>query len=653
MTRATTADRPASGMDEWFGSGGRLEAALQGFQARAPQQAMANAVAETLAARGVLVAEAGTGTGKTFAYLLPVLLDAGRAIISTGTRHLQDQLFHRDLPALQAAVGRPRDIALLKGRANYLCRHRLDVAIDEAVQGGYAARRDRAQLEHARSWSMSSTSGDLADLTELPETSPLRFRITSTSENCLGQECPAFNDCFVVKARRRAQEADVVVVNHHLLLADMVLKEEGFGEILPGAEAVVIDEAHQLPELASQYFGSRISSRQLGGIARDAVAESQLTGMEPQALADLAHELETSLNDFLQASERGGFAQRRGAWGELLRDRSVATALEDVVKRLHALAEQLEGLADRSRGLEHCAERATQALAALDELTAQEMPGVIRWAEIGRRHFVLHATPVDPAERFAAQVYGRQGAWIFTSATLSVSGSLRHFTQRTGLDAPREALFDSPFDYRENSLLYVPTGMPETNTPAYTRAVVERALPLIRASRGRAFLLFTSHRALQEAAALLRDRLDYPLLVQGEMPRTHLLARFRELGDAVLLGTSSFREGVDVRGPALSLVIIDKLPFASPDDPVLQARLAAIREAGGNPFFDYQVPQAVIGLKQGVGRLIRDVDDRGVMVICDPRLYAKPYGRTFLNSLPDMGITRDAAETLRFLNALA
>ncbi|HEX7030981.1 MAG TPA: ATP-dependent DNA helicase [Gammaproteobacteria bacterium] len=636
-------------MDDWFGAGGRLEAVLDGFQARAPQQAMAAAVAETLEARAVLVAEAGTGTGKTFAYLLPVLLDAGRAIVSTGTRHLQDQLFHRDLPALQAAIGRPRDVALLKGRANYLCRHRLDVAVEEAVQGGAAARRDLAQLEKVRRWSATSGSGDLVDLTALPEASPLRPRITSTAENCLGQECPAFNDCYVLKARRRAQEADVVVVNHHLLLADMVLKEEGFGEILPGADGIVIDEAHQLAELASQYFGSRVSSRQLLNIARDAVAEGLQLAADPRELADQAGALEAAVTDFLFVND--GNAGRR-AWGDLVRDRKVSAALENIGTRLGEFADSLEELSERSRGLASCAERAMHALAALDELGERESSGTIRWAEIGRRHFVLHATPVNPAERFAAQVYGRPSAWIFTSATLSVGGSLEHFTRRIGLDEPREEIFDSPFDYASNALLYVPEGMPETNTPAYTRAVVERALPLVRASRGRAFLLFTSHRALQEAASLLRDALDYPLLVQGDMPRTHLLERFRELGDAVLLGTSSFWEGVDVRGPGLSLVVIDKLPFASPDDPVLQARLGAIREAGGNPFFDYQVPQAVIGLKQGVGRLIRDVDDRGVMAICDPRLYAKSYGRIFLKSLPPMSVTRDAAETMRFLNTL-
>lgn len=640
----------ASGMEEWFGPGGRLEASLDGFQARAPQLAMAEAVAETLQAREVLVAEAGTGTGKTYAYLLPVLLDAGRAILSTGTRHLQDQLFHRDLPALQAAVGRPRDVALLKGRANYLCLHRLTVAIEESAQAGHAGRRDVVQLEQVRRWGESSSRGDLVEMSALPESSPLRPRITSTVENCLGQECPRFSECFVLKARRRAQEADVVVVNHHLLLADMVLKEEGFGEILPGADAVVIDEAHQLPELASQYFGRRVSSRQLTGVARDAVAEALQVAADVNDVSAHATQLEQAVADFLLML--GGDGVRRRAWPDLVRDRRVADAVESLAAHLGEFVNHLQSIAERSRGLENCADRAQQALATLDELDASDAPGMIRWAETGKRHFVLHATPVNPADRFAGQVYGRGAAWIFTSATLSVGGSLEHFTQRTGLDAPREALFDSPFDYESNALLYVPEGMPEANTAGYTRAVVRNALPLIRASRGRAFLLFTSHRALQEAAALLRENLDYPLLVQGDMPRTHLLARFRELGDAVLLGTSSFWEGVDVRGPALSLVVIDKLPFASPDDPVLQARLAAIREAGGNPFMDYQVPQAVIGLKQGVGRLIRDVDDRGAMVLCDPRLYGKAYGRTFLNSLPPMRVTRDAAETLRFLNAL-
>ena len=650
MNETGAAGVVTSEMDDWFGAGGRLETALEGFQARAPQQAMAEAVAGALAQRSVLVAEAGTGTGKTFAYLLPIMLDAGRAIISTGTKHLQDQLYHRDLPALQAAIGRPRDIALLKGRANYLCLHRLGVAVDESAQGGHAARRDLAQLEKLQRWSRDTRSGDLAEVTTLTDTSPLRPRVTSTTENCLGQECPQFNDCFVLKARRRAQEADVVVVNHHLLLADMVLKEEGFGEILPGADAVVIDEAHQLPELASTYFGTRVSSRQLSGLARDVVAEALLLESDPQDIADEANRLEQAAAEFMQALETAG--AYRTAWRELQRDRRVTNALEIVSMRLGEFIEKLAAIADCSRGLENCAARAQLALSGLDALTETESPGIIRWAEVGRRHFVLHATPVDPADRFAAQVYGREAAWIFTSATLSVGGSLEHFTRRTGLDTPREAMFDSPFNYAAHALLYVPQAMPDTSTSGYTRAVVERALPLIRASRGRAFLLFTSHRALQEAADLLRGALEYPLLVQGDVPRSQLLERFRELGDAVLLGTSSFWEGVDVRGPALSLVIIDKLPFASPDDPVLQARLAAIREEGGNPFFDYQVPQAVIGLKQGVGRLIRDVEDRGVMAICDPRLYAKSYGRIFLKSLPPMGVTRDAAETLRFLNAL-
>lgn len=634
----------AGAMDDWFGPDGRLEAALEGFQARAPQQALANAVAEALAEREVLVAEAGTGTGKTYAYLLPVLLDAGRAIVSTGTKHLQDQLFHRDLPALQAAIGRPRDIALLKGRANYLCRHRLDLALEDT-----RSRHDRAQLEHVRRWADGSRSGDLVELAALPENSPLRPRIVSTTENCLGQQCPQFSDCFVLKARRRAQEADVVVVNHHLLLADMVLKEEGFGEILPGADAVIVDEAHQLPELAAQYFGARVSSRQLQGIARDATMEALQIAADQETVASLATALEHAVADFVIANGEG---DARQAWQELCANRDIERALDNLGAKLMDLADALDALAERSRGLESCRDRAAQALATLDSLHS-DAPGMIRWAEIGRRHFILHTTPIDPAERIAAQVYGRKAAWIFTSATLSVNNSLAHFTRRMGLDEPRELLLESPFDFPNNAVLYVPRGMPEANTPGYTRAVVAQALPLLRASRGRAFLLFTSHRAMQEAAALLREQIPWPMLVQGDMPRSRLLARFRELGDAVLLGTASFWEGVDVRGPALSLVVIDKLPFASPDDPVLQARLAAVREAGGNPFFDHQVPQAVIGLKQGVGRLIRDVDDRGVMAICDPRLFGKPYGRIFLASLPPMRVTRDAAETLRFLNSLA
>ena len=636
----------AGEMDEWFGVSGRLADAIDGFRARLPQQQLAEAVAAALDERVVLVAEAGTGTGKTYAYLLPALLGGGKTIISTGTRHLQDQLYHRDLPVLQGAVGRPVKVALLKGRSNYLCLHRLELAREEA---SVSSLRDRAQLDRVARWAESTRSGDLAEFHELQENSPLRPRITSTPDNCLGQSCPVFSDCHVLKARREAQEADLVVVNHHLLLADMVLKEEGFGELLPGADTVIVDEAHQLPDIATQYFGTRVSSRQLVQLGRDAVAECLQAMLENADVDARARELEHRAQDLRLAM---GSGTGRYPMQQLQRDRTAAAALENLAIALDALVAELEPLAEESRGLENCLARAQQLIVRLDEIDRESAPGIIRWAETTRHGFILNATPVDPGERFRAQVYARPSAWIFTSATLAVAGKLDHFIGRLGLDEPRQLLVESPFDYANNALLYVPQGLPEPNTPDYTRAVVRQAIPLLRASRGRAFLLFTSYRALDEAAQLLRGQLEYPVLVQGDKPRSQLLEEFRLAGDAVLLGTGSFWEGVDVRGPALSLVIIDKLPFAMPDDPVLQARLQGIRDGGGNPFMEVQVPQAVIGLKQGVGRLIRDVDDHGALVLCDPRLYSKAYGRTFLKSLPPMSVTREAGVALGFLNEL-
>ncbi|MDX1442785.1 MAG: ATP-dependent DNA helicase [Gammaproteobacteria bacterium] len=636
----------SSDMQDWFGSDGRLADAIDGFQPRQPQIDLAEAVADAIDDSAVLVAEAGTGTGKTYAYLLPALLGSGKTVISTGTRHLQDQLYHRDLPTLQKAVGRPLDVALLKGRANYLCLHRLEIAREEA---SVHSLRDRSQLDRVKRWADETSSGDLAEFHELPETSPLRPRITSTPDNCLGQSCPVYSDCHVLKARRKAQEADLVVVNHHLLLADMVLKEEGFGELLPGADTVIVDEAHQLPEIATQYFGTRVSSRQLIQLARDCVAESLQVMVDGGDIEHLSRDLEHRTQDLRLSM---GTGTGRYPMQTVQRDRTASAALEQVCIALDKLTEELEPLSEESRGLENCLARAQQLIMRLDEIDRETSPGVIRWAEATKRGFILNATPVDPGERFHAQVYARPSAWIFTSATLAVAGKLDHFITRLGLEEPRQLLVESPFDYANNALLYVPEGMPEPNTPDYTRAILRIALPLLRASRGRAFLLFTSYRALDEAAELLRGKLEYPVMVQGDKPRSQLLEEFRQAGDAVLLGTGSFWEGVDVRGQALSLVIIDKLPFSMPDDPVLQARLQGVRDAGGNPFMDVQVPQAVIGLKQGVGRLIRDTEDRGALVLCDPRLYSKAYGKTFLASLPPMSITRDAGVALGFLNDL-
>lgn len=624
-----------------LGRAGPLARTLDGFAPREQQQRMAQAVAEAIEQRDALVCEAGTGTGKTFAYLVPALLAGRRVIVSTGTKHLQDQLYHRDLPQVARALGAPVSVALLKGRANYLCLHRLDLAEQE---GEFASRAQIADLQQVRQWRRRTRSGDSSELEAVSEDSPVWPRVTSTTENCLGSECPQFGDCFVLKARRQAQEADVVVINHHLLLADMVLKEEGFGELLPGADAVIVDEAHQLPETGAQYFGLSFSARQVQDLCRDARAETLKTLGNQSGLEKILDKLDKAVKDVrLALGDRTG----RIAWQDLSASQ-VGQALEALYDHLAKLADELEKIAEHSRGLETCQRRTNVLIERLDPFLSGASEEQVRWCEVFQRAFTLNLTPVDIAEKFRSRFAAQPCAWVFTSATLAVDGSTTHFSARLGLEDPRELVLGSPFDYPQNARLYLPAGLPDVTAPRYTREVVQAALPLLQASQGRAFLLFTSYRALNEAAELLAG-IDHPLLIQGTAPRARLLERFREHGNAVLLGTSSFWEGVDVKGPALSLVVIDKLPFASPGDPLLQARLDALRRAGRNPFVDYQLPQAVIALKQGVGRLIRDAGDTGVMMLCDPRLRGKGYGRTFLASLPPMRRTSDAQEVLDFL----
>ncbi len=606
---------------------------------------MAEAVAASLRDGATLVVEAGTGTGKTFAYLAPVLLSGRKVIVSTGTKHLQDQLFDRDLPTVRQALGVNARTALLKGRANYLCLHRLDLAMAE---GRFASRTQAAELEAVRGWAGRTRSGDIRELAEVAEDSPLWPRVTSTSDNCVGGDCPNFNDCFVVKARRAAQDADLLVINHHLLFADMALKEEGFGELLPGVDAVIVDEAHQIPEVASQFFGVSLGSRQLAGLARDAVQEHLREAGDMADLPAAAAALEQAVGELRLAL---GAGNRRQPWAAVADDRRVRAALDALGEQLESLRAWLKAAAPRGRGLENCWQRA-ERLAARLQLTAGQPPQEhVHWFETFTRSFAIHCTPLSVAPQFRARLDALDNTWIFTSATLAVGESFDHYVAALGLDRPRTLRLESPFDYAHHALLYLPPDMPDPRADAYTAAVVRVAREAIAASGGRAFLLFTSHRALQEAAAALDGDIEYPLLVQGQAPRAELLARFRRLGNAVLLGTGSFWEGVDVRGAALSLVLIDKLPFASPGDPVLQARIDALRAAGGNPFVDFQIPDAVIALKQGVGRLIRDVDDRGVLVLCDPRLLGKSYGRIFRASLPSMPATRRLDDVREFFSA--
>lgn len=615
---------------------------ISGFTPRSQQQEMARAVESAIKHSQTLICEAGTGTGKTFAYLVPALLSGQKIVISTGTKNLQDQLYQKDLPLVRKALQVPVTTALLKGRSNYLCLYRLRMTEEE---GRLASREMVHQLGLVSQWAGITQSGDVTEFMEIGEDSLLWPMVTSTLDNCLGSECPDFSDCHVMKARREANDADLVVINHHLLLADMVLREDGFGELLPSANAYIIDEAHQLPEIAGNFFGSNLSSRQLSELAKDCTKEYYGSAIDSPALLKVADRLEYVVRDLRLAL--GDSSQRR-PWQALRNDPKVADQLDNLETALEDLQQHLGELASRSKGLENCRERCEELRTLLGIFATAGNDENVYWVDIYSRSFVLCCTPLDVAEPFRKRMEQHKAAWIFTSATLAVNGSFDHYTHQLGLHDAATALWDSPFDYRRHALLYVPEGMPEPNSHGYTEAVIDVALPVLEASRGRAFLLFTSHRALKEAAELLEGRIGFPLLVQGSYPRSELLRRFREAGNAVLLGTGSFWEGVDVRGEALSCVIIDKLPFAAPDDPVLQARADALRRQGGNPFMEQQVPQAVITLKQGVGRLIRDVNDRGVMMLCDPRLINKPYGRVFLDSLPPMYRTRRLDRVQRF-----
>jgi len=615
---------------------------IDGFTVRPQQQQLAQTIAEVLENDESLVCEAGTGTGKTFAYLVPVLLSGKRVIISTGTKHLQDQLYYKDLPIVRKALNVPVVTALLKGRANYLCLHRLEQG-DENFR--YLRKEDLSELPKVKQWATQTDKGDLAELINLPEDAAIRSRIVSSAENCLGQDCSFYDDCFVFKARRKANEAEVIIVNHHLLLADLALRESGFGEILPKADTIIFDEAHQLPGLASDFFSQTLSSRQFTELFNDTTAAYLTDAGDMEEVQVEIRECQTSLR---QLRLSFGRKERRSAWNEVFADKEIRKALQDFLDHLIKLEKYLDTLAERSKSLENCWRRCSTMIEMLQTFMERETEDLIQWLETRGQGFLLHQTPLDISATFQARLAEHGCNTIYTSATLSVAEDFTHFTDQLGLSETNAQSWSSPFDYQKQALLYLPQGMPEPGESIYTEAVVNMALPVIEASQGHAFLLFTSHRAMNEAYRLLAGRIDYPLLRQGDAPRSELLQSFRKTKHAVLLGTNSFWEGVDVRGKALSCVIIDKLPFAPPDDPVFRARAAKMQENGQNPFMTYQVPQAVINLKQGVGRLIRDATDYGVLMICDPRIISKPYGKIFLNSLPNMRRSTELADVDEF-----
>ena len=634
-------------LSDVFSPDGLLASRIPGYRLRPQQLEMAERIEAAIAANTVLVAEAGTGTGKTFAYLVPALLSGGKVIVSTGTKNLQDQLFSKDIPTVCQALGAPVQVALLKGRANYVCPYHLERALSE---GRFFSKEDAADVHRVARFAKKTKTGDKSECVDVPENSGVWALVTSTRENCLGQDCPYHKECFVLAARREALAADLVVVNHHLFFADVMLRDEGTAELLPACNTVIFDEAHQLPETASLFFGNNVSTSQVLDLARDARVEGVASARDCLDLPSCCNVVEKAAKDLRLTLP---VEPARFALAQLQERAGFDNNLVGLIRELETLGALLETQAQRSEGLENCWRRAGELVASLRRWQSNADTDYVRWGETYTHALQLNATPLVVANIMQKQMGGHPRAWIFTSATLAVQKDFSHYCAEMGLHEADSASWESPFDYGQQAVLYAPTGLPEPNTYAYTEAVVKAAFPVLEASRGRAFFLCTSLRAMYRTRELLEESLqragfDFPLLMQGEGSKNELLERFRRLGNAILVGSQSFWEGVDVRGEALSLVVIDKLPFAPPDDPVLSARIERMKEEGKNAFMDYQLPRAVINVKQGAGRLIRDETDRGVLMICDPRLINKHYGKRIWRSLPPMKRTRALDEVIAF-----
>lgn len=629
-----------------FREDGALQRQMPGFSPRTQQLAMANVISETLASRATFVAEAGTGTGKTLAYLVPAILSGKKILISTATKTLQDQLFRKDLPVLRRALDIPFKAALLKGRSNYLCLYRLHHHLGfKASHNG----RDAASLEGIRRWARGTLTGDISELAEVPEGSALWSGATSTVDNCLGTECPDYGDCFLIKARNRSRDADLIVVNHHLLWADWNLRNEGQGELLPTVDGIIVDEAHQFLESAAQFLGTSLTSRQLLDLASDISAERvreapDATHLQEEAdrLARLTHDIRIALGD----------PPRRETWHTVETWPHMMDAMDAVQVQLGVVRDNIQPHRVRGKGLETAYSRTCALLSQVESFLKATDDNQVRWFEVRKTGFSLNRTPIEISGEFRQFRERVKAAWIFTSATLTVRDRFDHFTNELGIAGSRAAIWQSPFDFERNAKLFLPKGLPDPSSPGYIPAVVSAAIPVLEASRGRAFFLFTSHAALQRAAEILPKKLSFPLFIQGAQPKTRLLEAFKQSTHGILLGTATFWEGVDVPGPALSLVIIDKLPFASPGDPVMAAKLDALRNRGLHPFPHYQLPAAIIALKQGVGRLLRGQADQGGVMLCDPRIQSKPYGRAVLESLPPIPQTHELEAFCQFLKSL-
>ena len=629
-------------VEQVFSDAGPLANLIKDYQHRPEQEDMALKILAAISKGHNLVCEAGTGTGKTVAYLVPALLSKQKVIVSTGTRHLQDQLYQKDLPLVLDAIGSPAVTMVLKGRANYLCLQHMDIAINDSKDLSYQNMTD---LQEVVQWSSSTKTGDINELGMVEESSVIRSMITSTTENCLGQSCPSFDSCYVFKNRKAALESDLVITNHHLLLSDMGLRDQGFGEVLPLADVIIFDEAHQLPELASTYFSQTMSSRQLLELISDIKTADHEEAGDIQELAGVLARFEKMIRDVRLIFSR---KDQRLNWLDVWEKTLLSTELPKLLEAYQAVLDILETAYGRGKLLDNCWQRAKAHYNYIDSYIETKNEDSIRWVEIRGHHFYFHQTPVNISETFQQRLGEYNATSVFTSASLAINDDFNFYTHQLGLEECQSQVWNSPFNYKTQTCLYVPLDLPEPNQYEFFDAFIERTIKLLTYSDGHAFVLFTSHQALAKSAELLSKAVKYPLFIQGHAPRPELLKQFRQTKHAVLLGTTSFWEGVDVKGDALTSVIIDKLPFASPDDPVLQARLNYFSKQGNNPFMDYQVPQAAIALKQGVGRLIRDVTDRGVCTICDKRIVNKAYGKRIINALPPMPMTHDIEDVQNF-----